>query len=458
MAQFLETSQVRLSFSHLGLARLNPSPPSAVEVANDLLQKNHDRYHMYFRDVAGHNHIPHSILTVLAMGGGPRQLKRAFDDGVPIQRPLPPVDLEVVKSFKDPSRFREKMTLLSEYTNYLAFFEEEIEYKGWEAVVNERCFSRTPNADYLLSQMYEGVFHPMIHLGFGVEFQLPSIVAEGLAQAASHYLGNLDHFFSGAERLVQTGSVAPKRLFDLYQEVRSNEKVRTAALVTDRAFRVRDGVLGRALHEIIRVASQYQITPDDLERATAEMISCAAYAAATIQNKPGKVRRIDFYVMHNVTCSVALVVLLRQPWIKLEDKVRVLEWKGRLDLVMYAAISAPELHLENILEYKPTQSKDMTWSTMYKAINDIHDDGHIAKFVRALKLGEEVAKPFEHDDKAGDLPVKGNLWFRIAQLCFDTTSLSDGIEAEEKWVMGAGFDHMWRMVPDRSDSYDPNWR
>lgn len=449
MAESLKSSQIRLLHSHLGLARLEASPPGAIEMANDLLQKNHEIYHMYFRDVGGHNHIPHSILTILAMGGGPEQLKRAFDDGAPIQRPLPPVDAQVVESFNDPAIFRAKMTQLTEYTNYLAFFKREIEKKGCEMVINDYCFSRTPNADYMLAQMFEGVFHPLIHLGFGVEFQLPSIVAEGLAQGASHYLGNLDHFFLGTENLLRTRSVKPKRLLDLYHEVRGNEKVRAAALVTDRAFRVRDGVVGRALPEITALAAQYQVTPATLERSTAEMISCAANVAATTQSKPGKLRRIDFYVMHNVTSSVALVILLRQPWLKMEDKVRLLEWKGRLDLVMYAAISCPELRPENLLEYEPTLSKGMTWNTMYKAITSIHDDGHIAKFVRALKIGEDMARGFEQSDSDGDLPVKGELWFRVAQLCFDTTSPGNGIEAEEKWVMGAGFEPMWGMVPDQ---------
>ena len=448
MKAALESSQVCLSPNHMGLARLGDCPPGSREAADSLLQKNHDLFHMYFQDVAGHNHIPHSILTILAMGGGPEELKRAYDDGTPIQRPLPPIDHRVVNGFRDMETFKAKMTLVDEYPNYLSFFEEQIEAKGWEATVSEFCFSRTPIADSMLAQLYEGVFHPMIHLGFGVEFRLPSIVAEGLAQAASHYFGDLAKFFTRTEQLANSGTVPPKRLIDLYRSVRANEKLRRAALVTDKAFRIRDGVLGRAFDEIVPLAAQYQVTPETLERATAEMISCAAYAAGATGEKAGKVRRIDFYVMHNVTCSLSLAVLMRQPWIKIQDKVRLVEWKARLDLVMYAAISAPDLVPEKILEYKPTLSRGMDWSALYRSCIRLHDDGHIVKFVRALKNGEEVARPFESDDKAGDLPVKGDLWLRMAQLCYDTTSHSTSVIAEEKWVMGAGFEPMWNRVPD----------
>ncbi|RHZ59797.1 Zn(II)2Cys6 domain-containing transcription factor tpcE [Aspergillus thermomutatus] len=72
---------------------LSSFPAGTIETANELLQKNPDNYHMYFRDVGGHNHIAHSVLSVLAMGGGPRELTRAYDDGYGYQRSLPPLDL-----------------------------------------------------------------------------------------------------------------------------------------------------------------------------------------------------------------------------------------------------------------------------------------------------------------------------------------------------------------------------
>lgn len=38
----------------------------------------------------------------------------------------------------------------------------------------------------MLVRLHAGFLHPMIHLGFGVEFQQPAIIAEALAQAAVH--------------------------------------------------------------------------------------------------------------------------------------------------------------------------------------------------------------------------------------------------------------------------------
>lgn len=54
-------------------------------------------------------------------------------------------------------------------------------------------------------------------------------------------------------------------------------------------------------------------------------------------------------------------------------------------------------------------------------MNDIHDDGHVVRFIRALKNGEKVVGPFEQGEGASFFPVKGDMWFKIAQICYDST-------------------------------------
>ncbi|CAG8904526.1 unnamed protein product [Penicillium egyptiacum] len=286
---------------------------------------------------------------------------------------------------------------LAQYTNVLHFFQTNIDAKAWQAVLQEYCFSRTSLAEAMFSQLYEGLLHPIIHLGFGIEFKQPSIIAEDLAHAASHDPGDIDTFFHHAEQLAQSGSVPAKPLVELYEQVRANDKTRTAGRMQDGPFRLRDGPLARAKDKIMAIAAQFQIVPREqaeLERRTAEMINCAAYSAGAAQ-KPGKVRKVNFFIMHDVTCSIFLSVLIRQAWISLEDRARLVEWKAWLDLAWYAANGAAELRLEDIAGYEPTASKAMDWRELYGAVNEVHDDGHIAKFVRALKNGEEASRPFE---------------------------------------------------------------
>ncbi|KAL9135551.1 MAG: hypothetical protein Q9175_003259 [Cornicularia normoerica] len=438
------TSKVQLSTKHLGICRGADNPAGSLELVNELLQKNHEKYHIFWRDANGHNHLVHDLLTSLALGASPSELQQAFDDNLDYQRPLPELDNNVVGELSDEGKFYERIGDITQYTNFLVFFEQQIEKKGWRAVVNEYCFSRSRIADAVLAHMYVGAYHPLIHLGLGVEFEQPSIIAEALAQAAAHQMNGIDVFFHNSEQEALKSHL-PKRskpLVELLHEARANDTIHHAARWDDFGNKTRDGVLGRAGAEITTLAAQFRVEPETLERRTAEMISCCAYIAGCAQ-RPGKARKIDFFHMHAVTSSIFLTVLTRQPWISTETKARLVEWKGRLDIVWYASCGAAELRIEDVNEYKPGLSADMDWAALFRAANAMHDDGHVGKFLRALKNGEEASKPFEHGEGAEAFPITGGMWLKVARMAYDSTA---HMPTEAKWVVFTGFDQAWGPV------------
>lgn len=451
-----------------GLARLGPNAPGSHDVARELLQKNHEKWHMCFDDMDGHNHIPQAVLTTLAMGGNAKDLTRAYDDNEAAQTPMPAVDLKIANGMGDPDVFHENMQIFDSYPNFLVFFKQEIKDMGsWQAVVNKHCFARTPLADFMTAQLFEGLVHPFMTFGLGVEYNLPGLVAEGLAQASSQDTMYVDVFFQRAERLAKKNTLPRKRLVDLYHAARADEGIRTAAQLSDGPWKVRDGILGRAMEPIINVAAQFQVDPtqEAIERATAEIISCAAWTCGGI-HKAGKERKLDYFLMHNAASSIFLSVMNSQDWLSIEDKARLVEYMARLHLVWYAGSAAPEVKDENIRDYQPTASKGMDWDTLYQAVNQHHDDGHVATFVRALKNGHDACAPYEqtngvnghasaaangtngvNGDRSGsDFPVKGDSFLKIAQMCYDSTC--SYVDGKKKWVWGAGFDSMWDNVQD----------
>lgn len=58
-------------------------------------------------------------------------------------------------------------------------------------------------------------------------------------------------------------------------DIRNDETLSKAAHFGD-SNKIRDGILKRAPKEMIEYASQYQITEDQLEEKTAEMINAAS--------------------------------------------------------------------------------------------------------------------------------------------------------------------------------------
>ena len=436
------TSQIRLSPSKLNIVRgARDIPSGSLEAANRLLQQNHDEHHIFWRDFAGHNHTVHNVLTSLALGATPAELQSGFEDNLPGQRPPPPVNEEVIRSFHDEGKFYESIGDQMHYTNYLMFFERLIEEQGWKNVVNKYCFSHSKVADAILTRMFDGAFHSIIHLGLGIEFEQASIIAEGLAQAAVHDHLGTDPFFLDAEKMANESEYEEHNLVDLLKEARANETIRSAARWDDIGVtKMKKGVLGRSLKEMTQLAAKFRVTPEHIDKRTAEMISCCAYMAGAGQRE-GKARMIDFFYMHDVTSSIFVTILNRQSWISTKDKARIVEWKCRLDLVWYVSCGSPELDARNISEYEGGPADGMDWDILYKAINATHDDGHVAKFVRALKNGEEVSRVFESDGKA--FPVKGDMWLRLARMAYNATVNK---KLEEKWIYFAGFDQPWGKV------------
>jgi SAM-dependent methyltransferase len=440
---------VQLNPNRTVLGRVNENPPGSVEMCNHLLQKNHDTFHIFWRDANGHNHMSHSILTTFALGGSPAELQRAYDDGLPIQRPMPDPNAQAIKRFSDDKNIYEAFGQIGEYTNVLLFFEQEINRSGWKAVVSKYCFSRSKLADIILSRMYEGAYHPLIHLGLGIEFEQPSIIAEALAQAIVHDSSGIPDCLrrTDQEAFQSSPQVPRKSMLELFTEARSNDAIREAPYFEDGPYKMRDGVLGRCKTAITSLAAQFHVESSEVYERAAEVINCSAYLAGAAQ-RVDKSPKIDFFFMHAVTSSIFITVMLNEPWISLQDKARLVEWKGKTDLLWYVAGGCPDLHIEEIIDYKADASAEMGWSEIYRAVNQMHDDGHVAKFIRALKSAEDVSRPYETvKDLEHTLPIKGEAWLKLARMAYDSTV---GLPDEAKWVWSVGFEQAWAAVPARA--------
>lgn len=160
------------------------------------------------------------------------------------------------------------------YHDFLVYFQQEIEKKGWEDVLNEILFSGTDRADDMLVRMFSGFLHPIIHLGFGVEFKQPAIIAEALAQAAIHenWLGPFYHGCEAEARQTHADKRPPKTIVQLLENVRANTKLRESPHYED-GNKIRDGILKRAPEEMIKIAANYIVLDSELEQKTAEMIN-----------------------------------------------------------------------------------------------------------------------------------------------------------------------------------------
>lgn len=161
------------------------------------------------------------------------------------------------------------------------------------------------------------------------------------------------------------------------------------------------------------------------------------YFTGAAQHPPHQVK-FDFWNIHAVNLSIFFSAFLRQPWLSTPNKIRLLEWKIRVDLAMYSSPRPAKLLLDEITNYR--SKKDSSWEDIFKRVRAYHDDGHACKLVRALAHGEQVCKKYEHKD---GFVIKGDMWRKLGNMAIDS------VEAGSPDYVRSG---AWSSVPLRDQS------
>ncbi|KAK2807166.1 hypothetical protein FQN51_004780 [Onygenales sp. PD_10] len=366
----------------------------AAQKVSELLKADMERHHVFFNDRGFHNHIPHHLLTIYALGGTPEEVQKAYGSDVHMQQPSRLVDETKVAQLSDKENFKALIGNGNNYPHFLAFFQRQIDAKGIGAVLNEYVFAGDDVADDMFVRLYG------------------AIVAEALAQTAVHEALYRPFLVPAEQAAGGIGKEGKKSLVQLQKEIRSNDKLRSS-IRWDDDNKIFDGVMARAPEEMIKIASQFSVGPDQMEEKLAELLNAIVYFAGTSQ-RPDKRIKFDFFLLHCVTSAIFLRAFISQPWLSTQNKLRILEWKGRMDLLQCAARGCLEPRPEDITHYKPGLSWDKIFS---KAINHPGDDGHVVKLIRSLAYGEKLCKPFEEEEKYKEaFPIRGDMWVKLANM------------------------------------------
>ena len=221
------------------------------------------------------DHIAHHLLTAYALGASPSILQKHFDDNLSYQQPLKSTNQAKVKNLHDPAIFNQCLGKASNYHEFLEFFQTEVERKGYEEVTNEYLFKGDERADDMLVRMFGGIYHPLIHLGLGLEFKQPAIVVEALAQGAVHG-DSYAPILKGAEVAAanNTDPSKSKSLVELLDQCRT-ENLKKAVGYGEHFDDVIMGKIGQSLDDVVHLASQWTVGPEELEEKAAEMLNAA---------------------------------------------------------------------------------------------------------------------------------------------------------------------------------------
>ncbi|ANB14250.1 hypothetical protein AWJ20_5211 [Sugiyamaella lignohabitans] len=192
-----------LSASGSGIDGLGLKPPKTYGIQQSLeskrkldfyLKGNHFNYNYMFNNRKFHNHLPHALVSAYFLGASPKQLEDLYEDSIQElvqwteERPSEVTDDDWTDFFGRKNYDRA----------YFDYFTDKISEstKDWKVIAKQfyvdkyQADGEQPN---LLSGLYSGLLHPLIHFGYAIEVDSPLIAIEALAMSCTEYndLGKL---------------------------------------------------------------------------------------------------------------------------------------------------------------------------------------------------------------------------------------------------------------------------
>ena len=100
----------------------------------------------------------HHILTLYALGAAPDLIQQRYERNAAFQRPPPLLDQRIVKDLHDPDKFQSHLRVnnITYYHNYLVFFQNEIEEKGYKEVLDKYIFCGDDSANIVFARLFSG--------------------------------------------------------------------------------------------------------------------------------------------------------------------------------------------------------------------------------------------------------------------------------------------------------------
>ncbi|KAK7545040.1 uncharacterized protein J3D65DRAFT_545172 [Phyllosticta citribraziliensis] len=465
-----DSSKILLTGEEKPVYQLGPLKKELAELTTQLLRDNHKEFHVFFNDRGFHNHIPHQLLTLYALSAPPFVLTAAYKDNSTYQKPLKPAHAETTTALSQPQSqsasspsaattssfpYTKHLGDSDYYQDYVVFFAAQAAAKGWPTVVREALFADTPQATDLLARLYAGVVHPLLHLGFGVEFALEGVVVEGLAQAAVHEDWTARVFrdcdaAAAAKRGVQAGGAGRRKGFlELVRAVSADEKVREAARAVGQYSDGREmwDSVGERLAD---VAGEFVVLPtdEDVERRAAEVVN-ASVLLATTALQPHHIPKLDFFHMHLITSSISLLSILHSPDLSLpaSTRARILTLFARTALFVYATRGAQPLSPARLYTYDPKRPDDDEAALVARTVALPMEDGHAVKALRGVLAAWQFCSASQQQEDEHEESFEWGItddatWRKAAHL------VVDAVEAPgPKWVRAAAWVELWAEVP-----------
>ncbi|KAI0085243.1 hypothetical protein BDY19DRAFT_1059708 [Irpex rosettiformis] len=454
----------------------------------ELLKDNHQKWHIFFNDRGFHNHASHHLLAIYALGANKELLEAAYATHVAYMKPaIFPPGGDKVETIINDSNWKDYVDDEHYYRAYLAYFSAKLTEgpNAIQQVLEKYVMSADANivpgkngkAPLMLSRFMAGLLHPYIHAGYGVEFEIPGLVAEALAQTMAHKVEGASLFneklFQGdgiaditaklaTTAISSSGEKTAPHALNILSRIASDPNFAPSALGLPAPIGS-----GEELADIIaRVASDKllvyieqwsqdlsaNVSADVLRAKVEEIVwmnatiyGVAGWAGRVQGADPKKEFNADFLLMHIVTSALFLppfmntlspksAALLLRTYFGFSLIVYLLQGRPSFPIAEFykatdALPSGPEAPPKFVKDTLPPQKNPNPWNQIVQTTL-VHPNEHLCKLQRALlhfaeQYGGTAPGAFVSATEGagsaltGAEALDGTLFLRVAKLTAD---------------------------------------
>ncbi|KAJ7446125.1 hypothetical protein FB451DRAFT_1376001 [Mycena latifolia] len=458
-----------------GVVNLPGGTPASATLVADLVYEDFKAHHCFWNDQDFTNHLSHHILSLHDLGAPAECIQMMYDNEAAKQRPL-----HHNRAPASANRITQENWLGSlghaganMYPDYLAFFSVEISTHGVSGALERYVFSPEANGNgslMLARFVASSLEHPMIQAGFGIEFGLDFMVAQGLAQAAvtaPEGVGVMD-MPSGVPE-IQDGP--PTTLLELLREVYDSPKLapppyeKTITRARFEEWMTSNPERDAAICEIYAkwTFDLHPLDPDEYFAAKIEECMWQATLLLGATSKAGRKPRMDFILMHFLTGALLLRAVI--------DAVQKPLYKAQL-LQTYARAFAQAIVLRGRPRIDPTLAMGYParpllpgdaaagggGSPWLPLLNNaaLHPEAHVIKSMRTLfycaqQYGRTPAGSVVgavdaagNETHSGAEKLDGTLFIRVAGALTEALGWVAHGEKEGSWdISGIGWEEAW---------------
>ncbi|KAJ2929943.1 hypothetical protein H1R20_g7154, partial [Candolleomyces eurysporus] len=467
---------------------------ASKKAVEELLLIDAEKHHCYFRSEGLHNHLSHHLLAAYDLGATASHFKKIYDAEAEIQRPIVLEEKDLAISIND-GNWIQYLGNQSAYAAYFSFFSEKVAALGPSSALEKFVFDRSANdhGNEMLVRMMSRTLHPIIQIGYGLEFGNDTLVATGLAQTAIHSPTSPEVYCHNFTTDPSSNAIPGISVLEILRKVYDSEALhpvmpydsRNNALLLTRLKQIAEPHRAK---EIRNLVSSFDIDIKGGEKEFASKVEEFIWAATLLMaatGKKGKKPRLDFFLMHIVTSSLFLNPFLHA----LENpvsKANLLRSFLSSVILLTLARGRPRIDPELLLSYtatpRPPKSslsssksalgsveEDQDYNPWPAILQDAvyHPDAHVLKTIRTLLYGamhygttpagkavgaflnpSSTGQQVESHQGAGKLD--GTIFVRAAGMVMDYMGwVVNGQEARPDWDRSAlGWDEAWEKEVD----------